>query len=339
MPRDPELFEVGMGVFLADRNAGGFYTTVGTIVSREGDRFYLDQALHHDYMPGAEATVSSLFPLVQGRGIAEAAIENLVLDGNIAETRTLNGCRGGGVFLLRSNRVGIRNVEVRHYNGDGISFQQCTDIVVQACRVHDNRGGGLHPGSGSVRYVMEENHLHHNGGYGLFYCLRTTHSRCARNTIEWNGRAGISIGEMDTDHWICHNTVAHNGGPAIEFREPILQSGDRVYIEENRFVSNRRAVSNGIDAEIVIPENLHDIAIVNNRFETAGKAVRIGAHCERIRVADNHINGQDQNAGDLIGASGGRADDFSLTPPDLAGLPLNGARHLGIPQLNSWMEP
>src|SRR5690606_32318295 len=116
--------------------------------------------LSHDYSPPSEAAVTTLFPLVSGIDVEDVVVENLLLDGNEEETRVLNGCRGGGVFLLGSQRVRLQNLEVRNYKGDAISFQQCADIEVLACNLHHNTGGGLHPGSGSVRYRLADNYIH-----------------------------------------------------------------------------------------------------------------------------------------------------------------------------------
>ena len=57
-----------------------------------------------------------------------------MIDGNKAENAYLNGCRGGGVFLLQAHGITLRKLFVRNYNGDGISFQQC-DTRIEECVV------------------------------------------------------------------------------------------------------------------------------------------------------------------------------------------------------------
>ncbi len=332
---EPDLFSAGMGVHIADDHSGGFYDTVATIIARDGDTFFIDRAFHHDYQPGGNAVVTSLHPLVEGIGVENASLESITLDGNPQETRTLNGCRGGGVFLLRSRGLTIRDVEVRGYHGDGISFQQCVDISVLRCHVHHNTGAGLHPGSGSVRYVMQGNTVHDNGGCGLFYCLRTSHSRCIGNLLEGNGDAGISIGERDTDHLVRGNVIRRNGA-GIQFRRPLARGGDRVVIEDNDIGPNGVAVAPG---EIILPEGLRDVTITHNRFAPAGScAVHVGPGCERIAVASNQVSGREQQAADI----GGNVSEVALSGPDgipavgPEALPLDGARHLGIASLSSW---
>lgn len=301
---EPEKFEVGMGVQLYDDDAVGFYTTVATIIGRDGDVFYTNRMFHHDYRPPANGEVASLFSLIEGYQIEDAAAMNLTLDGNPEETRVLTGCRGGGVFLLQTHRIQLKNVEVTNYRGDAISFQQSTDITVRSCHLHHNTGGGLHPGSGTVRYVMEENEVHDNGGCGIFYCLRTTHSLCRNNRLHHNAQAGISIGERDTDHLIIDNTIVDNGGPGVEFRQPVMRGGDRVRLERNTIGPNCRGAG---QHEITIEENLHDIYIAGNSITHQthgdGKALSVGAGCTGITFANNTICGQPQSPRDIDGCS------------------------------------
>ena len=338
---EPDKLEVGMGVHLTDDDSVGFYDTVATIVGRKGDLFFIDRMLNHDYWPGKHGRVTTLFPLVDAVNAQNVALENVILDGNTDETERLNGCRGGGCFLLMAHRARLENVEVRHFNGDAISFQQCVDVVVRGCQVHHNAGGGIHPGSGSVRYLLQHNHAHDNGACGVFYCLRTTHSICEDNRLERNGEAGISIGERDTDHWIRRNVIADNGGYGIEFRPPIAHGGDRVRIEGNTFACNARSGEPAaLRCEVHVPAGLRDILIADNSFEPAeqGKALMVDASCERVGVAGNTIAGQRQPAGGLMVETG---DTLLALPADFpavgpAALPLDGARHLNVDLLPPW---
>jgi hypothetical protein len=330
---EPRKFKIGMGVHLTDRRAGGFYDTVATIVGRNGRLFFINEMLHHDYSPRAGGCVSTLFPLVCGYGVSDVAVEGLVLDGNRRETRRLNGCRGAGVFLLNCRRVRIERVEVRHYFGDAVSFQQCAEVIVRDCFLHDNRGNGLHPGSGSVRYVFEGNRVVRNDGCGLFYCLRTKYSLCEHNHFEANRREGISIGERDTHHLIRDNVIRNHGGAGIAFREPLRESGDDVLVTGNRCEHNCRKTGRH---EIVIPGKLHRVWILRNSIASAkGRALSVGPKCSEIRFAENVVNGRPQSPRDVDGkrtlvrlaaASGKLAVGPAAAPGD-------AARHLpfGVP--------
>jgi len=343
---EPDKFPVGTGVHVLDDGAGGFYTTVATVIARDGDRLYLSRMLNHDIGVNRNGRVVSVYPIVEAEGAEDAAVEDLLIDGNCQEeTFMLNGCRGGGVFLIRSARVAIRRVEVRNFRGDAISFQQCTDIMVERCHVHHNVGHGLHPGSGSVRYIMQDCRISDNGNCGCFYCLRTTHSICRRNEFRDNAGPGISVGERDTDHLIAQNTIAGNGQEAIVFRSPLRQSGDRVLVIGNRIgpngVKDRRP-------EILIPAGLHEVHILDNTFTPgSGPALSVAQGCKHISFAGNKVGGREagQAAGrqpdaDIAGAVQEvlRERPKDLPPVGPGALPLDGARHLNVPKLPPWNE-
>lgn len=334
---EPEKFRPGMGVHVIDSQAMGFYTTVATIIGMEGERLFLDCMLHHDYNPGEGALAVSVYPLVEASGVADASIEGVCLDGNKDEENfELNGCRGGGVFIYQSRRLKVRGVEVRNYRGDAINFQQSIDITVENCHVHHNTGGGLHPGSGSVRYLLQNNWLHDNGGCGIFYCLRTTHSICRNNRIEENGQAGISIGEWDTDHLVAGNTIRDHGGPGVLFRPITRRGGDRVRVEGNTFGGNCRRDG---AAEVEVAAGLRTLHFVGNVFEHRDKpAIWLGEGCEEIYIESNHVSGRELAPEGLAGPEDmlGHSELAIFAAPagfpalgPLA-LPPDGARHLGV---------
>lgn len=328
---DPQKFKVGMGIHVLDNLSMGFYTTVATLIGIEGERLFLDRMLNHDYGPGAQALAVSAFSLIEADQVADVAIENFILDGNRAEESfTLNGCRGGGLFIYQSRRVAVRNLEIREYRGDAISFQQNIDVVIDHCQVHHNSGGGLHPGSGSVRYLIQNNRIHDNEGCGIFYCLRTTHSICRNNLIENNRQNGISIGERDTDHLIAHNLIRGHGEAGIAFRKPTRRSGDRVRLQGNTLENNCRRTG---DAEIEIAAGLQWLHLTGNTIRPDGKpAIALGAGCSQIFIEGNRVADRPQRDEDVTGSRD--AVSFAAPPsfPALgpSALPADGARHLGV---------
>jgi hypothetical protein len=327
---EPDRFQVGMGVQLTDDNANGFYETVATIVGREGDLFFIDRMLNHDYLPTSNAVASSVYPLVDGYHVQNARLENVQLDGNPAETRRLSGCRGGGVFLLGCHHMELEAIEILNYRGDALSFQQSTDVWVTDCHLHDNHGGGLHPGSGSVRYILRGNHIHDNQGDGIFYCLRTTHSICEHNRIENNGGTGISIGERDTHHLIRHNTICGNGNAGVTFRKPLVRSGDDVRLEANTFAANSGAA-------IVVPAGIRRVHVTANTFERSDEpAMTVESGCESIHFTANTVNGREQAAADVSGPVVLQPPAEPLPPIGPAAAALDGIRHLGRGPLAPW---
>ena len=180
-----------------------------------------------------------MFPVVTGCDTEAARVENLVIEGTKERNVYLNGCRGGGIFLYRGFGTVIQNCVVRNYHGDGISFQQSNDVLVQNCVSEDNAGLGIHPGSGSQRPVVRECIARRNGEDGLYLCWRVRHGLFEKNTLENNGRFGISIGHKDTDNLLENNQVRFNRQDGIFFRnESAGMAGHRNRLENNLIEDN-----------------------------------------------------------------------------------------------------
>src|SRR5438477_925047 len=236
---DPEGFNVGDGVAIWDSNAHGFHTTVARITGRNGNTFSIDTPLHADCMVAGKAQAATVFPVVSGYDLEGARVENLVIEGNKDENVYLDGCRGGGIFLYRGFGTVIENCIVRNYHGDGISFQQSNDVLVQGCVSEDNTGLGLHPGSGSQRPIVRECAARRNGEDGLFLCWRVRHGLFEKNILENNGRYGISIGHKDSDNFLEENEVRFNAQDGIFFRnESGGMAGHRNRLEKNVIENN-----------------------------------------------------------------------------------------------------
>jgi len=337
---DPDLFPVGSGVHVYDDLAWGFYTTVATVIGRRGDLIFIDRPFAHDYGPGANGTVVRISSIVDGTDIHDAALLDIELDGNTDETRLLDGCRGAGIFLLRAHRILIDNVNIGHFHGDGISFQACTDVVIRDSNLHHNSGIGVHPGSGSVRYVIANNHVHDNGSHGIFYCLRSSHSDCRANRIERNGDSGISVGERDTHHLIRDNTIVENGSAGIEFRTFVRRGGDFVRTEGNTIGPN--CMTKG-DCELMIAKGHYHLHFARNHLSHAigKKIVQIEAGCDAIHFVENSVAGAPMTAADMIttGSEVSFANPREPLAVGPAALDPDGARHLNVESLPSWSPP
>lgn len=340
---EPDRLEVGRGVLIQDDTTEGFATTTATLIDRAGNVFYLDGMLNSDYDPARGGCVITVFPLISSRYAENVSISNLTLDGNSDQQYSINGSRGGGIYLLQSHKVVVDGVEVRNYSGDALSLQQCTDITVQNCRLHHNEGAGVHPGSGTVRYVIRNNRIHHNAGNGVFYSLRTTHSLCEDNEIHENSGAGISIGERDTDHLIRSNECWTNGGPGVLFRRARYHGADRVVVHGNAFRSNCQKEG---AAEIVVEEGMCDLLFRRNFFypepqdESRRPVAALSEKCRRVYFFDNTVAGEvfsRENLDDPAGCA-------KLVEPEKvwnAGpqhARPESARHLGIRLPANWQQ-
>lgn len=293
---DAKGFQVGDSVCLQvkDPHNGGDDVLKRVLVARSGNRFKLDKPLRENFWLSGAPTVSNLFPLVTSEYTSDVTIENITLDGNGKNNANFNGNYGGCVFLQDCNRYHIRNVEARNYNGDGISWQICHDVVVENCHSHDNTDLGLHPGSGSQRPVMRGNKLERNG-IGIFFCWGIKYGLAEKNTIDESRNQGVSIGHNDTDNIVRDNDITNSGQVGVLFRDE--NRGKDFWPNRNR-IENNRIIDSGPETGVAVDVHgkVHDVTIAHNTIrETRGAqkrtAIRIAADAKNIRVEANKIEG------------------------------------------------
>jgi hypothetical protein len=292
---DAKGFQIGDGVCLRCKDPHRGVTTVvkRTLVARSGNRFRLDRALRENFWEMSSATASTLFPILSGDHIADVTIENLVLDGNKANNENLDGNYAGCIFLQDCNRINMRQVTARSYNGDGISWQICHDVAVTDCHSHDHAGLGLHPGSGSQRSVIRGNRLVNNN-IGLFFCWGVKQGVAEKNVIEDSRSYGISIGHRDTDNLIRDNDVRRSGKVGILFRP---ERGKAFAPHRNRLVQNRVLDSGPDDGVAIdIQGETETITLLQNQLRETRKpqsriGIRIGSGARDIRLTDNQTEG------------------------------------------------
>jgi hypothetical protein len=236
---EPHKFRVGQGVWVTDDTARGFLGTVATITYIEGRELGLSDCLHSDILERRGGRVVTVHPIISAVGVRDACVTDLLIDGNRAENEYLNGCRGGGVYLLKSHNIRLERVTVRAYNGDGFSYQQCTSVALLDCTAEGNAGYGAHPGSGSVGSILRGCTFRDNGSDGIYYCLRVSDSLCEGNVMAGNGQDGISIGHRDERIIIRANRVVGNRRSGIWYREDETdRTGHDTVIADNEFAGN-----------------------------------------------------------------------------------------------------
>jgi len=276
---DPTGFDVGDGIFLQDKAGHGFEVTTATLIKRlDPKTFLLSCPAESDYLRAREAEVKLSFPLVGGSKIKDAAVEDLILEGNYRgeNSQYLGGCRGGGIYLIGCENVAIRRCSVRRYNGDAISFQgKSHHLTIEECVAEHNANVGMHPGSGSHSCIVRRNVLKDNGYVGLFVCVGVKNVLFEDNDITDNGGCGISIGYGDTDNIFRKNRVVGNAEMAVLFRRDSPEhGGHRNVFEKNLFQdnlgprpdkSNSRPSSAG-KAAVVIEGAHHDLVFCDNQF-------------------------------------------------------------------------
>lgn len=305
---EADNFRIGDGVFLHTKNPhnNGISIAKRTLIARQGNRFKLDQALRENFWLSGEPTAATLFPLFTAENSADIVIENLTFDGNKANNENLNGNYGGCIFLQDCQRIVMRGLTVRNYNGDGISWQICHDVVVENCHSHDNTDLGLHPGSGSQRPLIRNNRIE-NATIGLFFCRGVRYGLAENNHIS-GCRDGISIGHRDTDNLIRNNHVERSGNVGIHFRHDSRERDfdpHRNRVEGNQLVDNGPANGIAIDVQGTTQGvQLLQNRLVETRSPQSRIAIRISAETRDIVLQDNTMQGFAQDIVDLRATSG-----------------------------------
>lgn len=292
---DAAGFRVGDGVCLRTKNPhnGSMEVAKRTLVARDGNRFKLDRALRQNFWLLGESTVSTLYPILSGEEIEGVAIENLALDGDQARNENLDGNYAGCIFMQDCRRISIRGVTARNYNGDGISWQICHDVVVENCTSRDNAGLGLHPGSGSQRPVIRNNRLEGNE-IGIFFCWGVKYGLAENNAIRANRKYGVSIGHRDTNNLICDNQIIDSGAAGVLFRPERGKdfAPHRNRLERNRIENSGAEQGIGVDVQgqteqVTIAAN----QILETRAPHERIGIRIGKETREIKLAGNRIEG------------------------------------------------
>jgi hypothetical protein len=299
---DATGFQVGDGICLRTRNPhhGGTDVVKRTLVARVGNRFKLDRALRENFWQEGESTVATLFPILSGENISDVIIEDITLDGNKDNNENLNGNYAGCIFLQDCNRITMRRVTARNYNGDGISWQVCHDVVVEDCHSHDHTGLGLHPGSGSQRPLIRGNKVERND-IGIFFCWGVKYGLAEKNVIAEN-RVGVSIGHRDTDNLICDNDITDSSKVGVLFRPERGKAfaGHRNRLERNRIVNSGDEDGVGVDVQgetemILLSRN----EILETRAPLNRIGVRISEETSDIQLVENQIEGFAVGVSDL----------------------------------------
>ena len=294
--KDGKAFKVGDGVVLRTKNPhnGGAEVIKRTLVARSGNRFKINDGLRKNVWLSGKPTMSSQFPLFTSEYTSDVLIENLTFDGNLENNENLSGNYGGCIFLQDCNRYTFRNVVTRNYNGDGISFQICHDVVVDNCHSHDNADLGVHPGSGSQRPKILDSRMERNT-IGLFWCWGVKYGLAENNTMDGNRNYGISIGHCDTDNVMRYNQVLNSGKVGILFRDDAR--GQDFWANRNVVEKNRVVNSGGDDGVAIdIHGKTHDTRILDNeivemRNPMNRTGIRIAATTGQVVLEENKIHG------------------------------------------------
>jgi parallel beta-helix repeat protein len=236
----PGFFQVGHSITISINGKSLLFgDTVATIVGKEGSILYLDKQLNATILLHDGGIVFTNFPVISGYDCENIEIRNITIDGNKTNNSFVNGCRNAGIYLFEARKVLFEDCLVHSYNGDGISYQGSSDIVVSKCEILNNNGKGIHPGSGAKRTHIDKCHVAYNSLDGIFICWRVQHSVIEHCTSDHNGMSGLSIGHKDTHNVIRHNQFVNNKYYGIFFRnEPDPMGANDNLVEHNQIKDN-----------------------------------------------------------------------------------------------------
>ena len=290
--KDAATLRIGDGLCL--RSPSARFVIKRTITARHGHRLKLDRPLRDNLWLSSDkpATAATLFPLLSGENIEHTVIENLTLDGNGAHNDNLDGNYAGCVWLQDCRRITMRQLEARHYDGDGLSWQICHDVLVEHCHSHHHTGLGLHPGSGSQRSTIRHCRIESNN-IGIFFCWGVRGGLAENNLITGNV-TGISIGHRDTDNTVRANTITGSTATGLLFRreKDPAAAGHRNLITGNTFTDNGGETGAAIRLEAPVRGiTLTGNTITETRAPAQRTAIHIGPGVEELKLEANTIKG------------------------------------------------
>ncbi len=219
---DPLGFRAGTGIRIADaEGAGSWSVSTSKIVAVEGNTLHFDRRTIKDYARDSGGVITNDCSMIEVIKAENVRISNLTLDGSGDGSHWPDGCRIGAVYLHKAASCSVENVLVERFDGDGISWQITEDIAVKNCAVRGCSGYGMHPGTGSLRTIVEGSSLEGNEADGMFVCWRVQHGVFRGNTFTSNGWSGVCIGHRDTDNLFEGNVMRGNGRAGVRVRDEI----------------------------------------------------------------------------------------------------------------------
>jgi len=294
---DPSGFTPGCGIILRSTRDTRLEVIKDTVTKIDGQTLYLSRRMEKNAWLEDGATAATLFPILTAEWVDNVTVENLVLDGNRAQSDEIDGNYAGGVFIQHCDRHTYRNVVSRNYNGDGYSFQVCDDIRFEHCRSENNANLGFHPGSGSQRPIFTDC-ISRGNSQGIFFCWGVTDGLAENCDLSDNLDYGVTIGHRDTDNRIAHCTIERNHKVGLLFRQPLSEFRGA----HRNLVEGCTICDNGFKAEglgIQFLGETHDVVIRDNIFADSGQSqqkigIQVSAEAEGTKISGNTFTGMEQ---------------------------------------------
>jgi hypothetical protein len=295
-------FEPGMKVQVTDDDNGSCWNVSTAYVTDVQDNMiYIDDYLIRDYRSDKNGLISNASSVIEVIKAENCTISNLSVDGNRADNFFADGCNSAGILMFKSKKIMVDHVQVKDFNGEGISWQITENVTISNSEVANSGNTGLHPGTGSPFSVIENNNIHNNDNDGLFICWRVYQSKVINNQFHNNGRFGICTGHKDTDVIFQGNHVYNNGSDGINLR------GEREANAPHRNTFIKNTIENngkkGSGYGFSINSKAHDLLLKENIFNSNEKntqkaAIYIYANGSQPKLENNQFNGHP--LGDLV---------------------------------------
>ena len=183
------------------------------IRSIAGNTFTLERPLTIAGKPGDP--VAFVFAMITAEGQTNIGVENLTIRGYVTESLAAPwaGFMLGGIHTCNCSNIVIRNVTVENWNGDGISIQGASNVLVSACQAIGNFGHGFHPGTGMKKSRFEKLTSLRNDGDGFYFCWSNNETDLYDSVLQGNHGSGVGgLGNPHDNHCtIAGNTIEDNG--------------------------------------------------------------------------------------------------------------------------------
>lgn len=292
--KDASGFKPGMGIQIYDDTQKiDWDATTAVVTAVKGNTVYFDNYLIRDYTTDDHGVVSNTCPLISAVEAENIIIADLAIDGNRMRNESMDGCRGGAIYLHKVKNVLIDKVNIKNFANDGISWQITEDVTVRNCEISGCANAGLHPGTGSPRTIIMNNYSHDNDHYGLFVCWRVKHGVVSNNRFERNGLNGICTGHMDTDMLFENNTISENAEDGVLFRNENKSNAPHRNIFRNNIIENNGSKNGGYAFTIDSPaENvlLEGNTIRNSKGNSQKAAVHYTRNSIPVKLINNKLN-------------------------------------------------
>ncbi|WP_164821483.1 right-handed parallel beta-helix repeat-containing protein [Paenibacillus koleovorans] len=289
--REPELFPIGQSITVRRADVSkGFLDTTATVIGKRGNVLYLDRELYATVLMKDGGIVTTMSPVVSAYHCRDIALRHLRIDGNLELNSLADGCRHGGIYLFQCHDALLEHCHVSRFNGDGISYQGGSDIVVRHCECSGNAGKGIHPGSGTSRTRISHSQFRNNGMDGIFFCWRARDGIVEHCDSSGNRMSGFSIGHKDTGNVISNNQFSGNRFYGLFFRnEPDPMAANHTVVKDNVIEDNGSETMGFVG--IRLRGFTRDVEISGNRITfPAGSRGTIGI-CLEEHVSDIRLSG------------------------------------------------